>query len=191
MSWPHLQWPAVCVSLYPPKGTQWISCRSGVCVRVCEGVCNLVTLPLVRTHSCFTQSDYRLCKDNQRSLLLNWEVWIMWSHPSRCGVVIPGAQVCVCESVYMCTCVCFSVYSYLSPDRNHKTQKPPVSGHTERLIYSDFSQNSKITLATAAMRNSLHCESKNFWKLHIVLVHHRASEEWAHCKLSNSSSRSS
>lgn len=142
-----------------------------VCVRVCG---NLVTLPSVHTNSCFTLCDYRLLQIISLELKgLHHVISSLCVCICVCGVVITGAQVSVCVCVgVVCTCVCLKIYSHLSLTATLKLRNCLFRSHFKQTEASVCVYMLLLTLATAAVRNSLHCKSEKVWKVYIVLAHH-------------------
>lgn len=113
-----------------------------------------------------------------------------WGHPRCLGEYV---SVCMCVCVYMCT----STFAATTASTATAKLKNHASGHSDwyRLFANNRSPAVCVCVCIACttgitmMRISLRSGSVIFWKLHIVLAHH--TEDWSHCKLSNSSSRGS
>lgn len=112
VSWPHIQWPAACMSLYPPKRTQWIW---RVWARfVCACASKSVVLSLAYKHLFGSFWLWVLHKDN---------------HDRHPGAEKPGfcdliMQCSHAGSPGVCTCVCFKIH--LSQTKTIKLQSTSV-----------------------------------------------------------------
>ena len=122
----------MCVTL-PPKGdtVDLSKCRSGVCLCVCvTWPPSPLALTHTNTHSCFTQCDYRLCRET--TAIITSELRGLNHVMSSLPVWSSQMPRCVC----VCVCVLqHSLYSYISCGRKPQNSKTTlIKGQTDTLL---------------------------------------------------------
>lgn len=184
VSWPHIQWPAVWVSLYPWKGhTESLKCGSGLCVFLTwsPSPSDLQTPALLPLNCRFCRETTATITSELRGVGSCDLISVArCGHPRCTGVCTTGVSASKC--------------ALPQPTQNHKTLR---WSHLNKLTATPHEQVAQcvcasclcgISLIAMATRNSLHHDSENFWKLHVQSYIHPLKNELT---VSKGSSRSS